>query len=224
MFSKSTPLDSTWKNIILGMIVFIALGLITSSIAHGQYWQAMPPYNTLWPLWSPTLSPIDATTGLPTPIVTSLSRDTVLPVQPGLTWNPYRATPWLLYNTPVGLAYYDPLIGVGLWPHLSLLVPKIGLPLTLTLPSGYSSLAPTDSAWISSAVPWANQVYSAIYPYLQSLTPPPTGFTLPPLILYPAPLPPAPLPANPVFPLPAGISPTTGGVPVLLTPTNILGL
>lgn len=113
MFSKSIFSNNGWKNIILGIIVLVAFSLISSSAAHGQYWEAMPPYNTLWPLWSPALSPVNATTGLPTPIVTSLSQSTIIPVQPGLTWNPYLPNPWLLYNTPLGLAYYDPLIGVG---------------------------------------------------------------------------------------------------------------
>lgn len=31
--------------------ILIALGLLFIPVAHAQYWAAIPPYNTLWPLW-----------------------------------------------------------------------------------------------------------------------------------------------------------------------------
>jgi len=137
------------------LIALVALFLAYSPIAQAQNWMALPPYNTLWPLWSPALSPINSTTGLPTPVVTNLTRSTILPVQPGLTWDPSSANPWLLYNTPLGMAHYDPIGGINLWPP-SYLQDTAGLPLPLTLPAGYGLLPPTSPLWISSTLPLGN--------------------------------------------------------------------
>ena len=60
--------------VIFVFLILLYLGL--SSVAQAQYWAALPPYNTLWPLWSPALSPVDSGTGLAVPIVDSLSPDT----------------------------------------------------------------------------------------------------------------------------------------------------
>ncbi|MEW6379219.1 MAG: hypothetical protein AB1611_06395 [bacterium] len=128
-----------------------------------QNWAAMPPYNTLWPLWSPVLSPTDPATGLPTPLVSSLTPSTVLPVQPGLTWHPSLGYPWLLYNTSLGMAYYDPYTGVDLWPPDILISTITHLPLTITLPPAYSTLAPTPVWWLLQEVPAANWEYLAVY-------------------------------------------------------------
>ncbi len=133
------------------------------TINPGDKWVALPPYNTLWPLWSPPLSPVSSITGLPTPIVTSIWPTTILPVQPGLTWDPSVGYPWLLYNTPLGLAYYDPFRGVNLWPHPLLINSITGAPITLTLPVGYQILPPTASLWLYSNVPVANQNYITSY-------------------------------------------------------------
>jgi len=140
----------------LVLISLVALLLAYSPIARAQNWAAMPPYNTLWPLWSPALSPLSATTGLPTPIVTNLAPGTILPVEPGLTWDPASANPWLLYNTPLGMAYYDPIAGVNPWPPSYLKDAVTGLPLPLTLPLGYNLLPPTSSLWLSSTLPLGN--------------------------------------------------------------------
>jgi hypothetical protein len=140
----------------LVLISLVALLLAYSPIARAQNWAAMPPYNTLWPLWSPALSPLNATTGLPTPIVTNLAPGTILPVEPGLTWDPASANPWLLYNTPLGMAYYDPISGVNPWPAPYLKDAVSGLPLPLTLPLGYNLLPPTSSLWLSSTLPLGN--------------------------------------------------------------------
>ncbi|MCL6584356.1 MAG: hypothetical protein K6U11_12050 [bacterium] len=134
-----------------------------TTISPGDTWVALPPYNTLWPLWSPPLSPVSSLTGLPQPIVTSLTPATVLPVQPGLTWDPSLGYPWLLYNTPLGLAYFDPLAGVNLWPPRILINTITGTPITLTLPAGYTTLPPTSSLWLFSNVPAANQSFIASY-------------------------------------------------------------
>ena len=78
------------RNIILLMTVMMILCLSCTgdAIAQGGFttplWVALPPYNVMWPLWSPALSPISPITGLTTPLLTSLTRNTVLPVQPGL--------------------------------------------------------------------------------------------------------------------------------------------
>jgi len=177
--------------------------LIFSPAINAQYWAPLPPYNTLWPLWSPVLSPPDPITGLPVPIVSSLYPNTVLPVQPGLTWDPALDYPWLLYNTPIGMAYYDPIDGINLWPPSYLVGPSGPLP--LTLPVGYSSLAPIDSTWLTTNVPIANSAFIA---YLKPLVLPPA--TLPPLVTPPTTIPP--------------VSPAPWSPPTLLTASAILGL
>ena len=83
---------------LLILILFIGIVLYLP-IAQAQYWVELPPYNTLWPLWSPALSPIDVISGEPVPLVSSLASTTILPVAPGLTWDPSLPYPWLLYNT-----------------------------------------------------------------------------------------------------------------------------
>ncbi|MGA1868427.1 MAG: hypothetical protein ACMUJM_07750 [bacterium] len=130
-------------------------------------WIPLPPYNTLWPLWSPALSPINPITLLPDPIVNSLTPSTVLPVQPGLTWDALNKDyPWLLYNTPLGMAYYDPFEGINLWPPSYLVDPVLGtpLPIDLSLVLGWSTLAPTSTTWLSLNVPVANSAYYNTYP------------------------------------------------------------
>jgi hypothetical protein len=163
---------------LLVLISLIALFFVYSPIAQAQNWMALPPYNTLWPLWSPALSPVDSITGLPTPIVTSLTPATVLPVQPGLTWNPASPNPWLLYNTPLGMAYYDPFVGINLWPPKGLLT-STGQARVLKLPVGYATLPATNSSWITTNVPLGN---SALTAYLKTITA--TGpSTVPPVFI-----------------------------------------
>jgi hypothetical protein len=142
----------TIQKLLFAIIFLGILGFLLSPIIEAQNWKALPPYNTLWPLWPSVLSPKNAITGLPTPIVTNLSKSTVLPVQPGLTWNPSALYPYLLYNTPVGMAYYDPAQGVNLWPPSYLLNATTGLPNPLSLLLGYQYLAPTSAAWLSTNV------------------------------------------------------------------------
>jgi hypothetical protein len=154
------------KHLLKGLILISTVIFILSSSpvpVRSQNWQALPPYNTLWPLWSPALSPVDPVTGMPTPIVSNLSKTTVLPSQPGLTWDPAWANPWLLYNTPSGLLFYDPLYGINTWPP-SYLLDSAGLPAPISLPPGYAALAPTSSAWIQDTIPIANPTYLAAYP------------------------------------------------------------
>ncbi len=148
------------------LVLFSALLLVSTSTVQAQYWEILPPYNTLWPLWSPPLAPINPLTGLPTPIVSNLRPSTVLPVQPGLTWDPQLDYPWLLYNTPIGMAYYDPFYGVQTWPPKYLQDPITGLaaPLSLTALKGWSTLSPTSTGWINATLPVANNAFINAYP------------------------------------------------------------
>ena len=158
---------NNFNKVLLAVFSFLILfGFALSKEALAQNnWAALPPYNTLWPLWSSVLSPINAATGLPAPVVTSLAPSTVLPVEPGLTWDPDLAYPWLLYNTPYGMAYFDPVYGVNFWPPSSLL-DSSGSALPLTLPTDYNLLPPTDPLWLQQNVLLANSYFVQAYPNL----------------------------------------------------------
>ena len=97
-------------SLLVFIILIFALGLFITPVAQAQ-WALMPPYNVLWPLWSPPLvtdfnwDPL-VLAGT-TPIVTELTRNTILPVQPAIAWDPAHEI-WALYNTP-------PLFGSGLF-------------------------------------------------------------------------------------------------------------
>ncbi|MEW5801855.1 MAG: hypothetical protein AB1847_07080 [bacterium] len=130
-------------------VLSIILGAGIISSAWAQNWQALPPYNILWPLWSPTLSPKSPVTGLPTPLIPELSRNTILPVQPVLAMNPTptytgpmgTVFPYLFYNTPTGVVFYDIVYGLNPWPPAKLLDPTTGAPVPLTLPPDYTFLS-----------------------------------------------------------------------------------
>jgi hypothetical protein len=156
----------------LFLIAFIGMALAPATQAvpiltpASANWINLPPYNTLWPLWSPPLSPVNPLTGLPTPIVSNLRPSTVLPVQPGLTWDPNMDYPWMLYNTPIGMSYYDPIYGVNSWPPKYLQDPITSLPapIDLSLLLGWSTLAPTSTGWLTANVPVANNSFINAYP------------------------------------------------------------
>jgi len=167
-----------WRIVPLLVLSLIGISTIRPITAKAQNWAALPPYNTLWPLWSPPLSPINTASGLPAPVVSSLTPRTVLPVQPGLTWHPSLRSPWLLYNTPVGLAYYDPIAGINLWPPKILTNLITGSPITITLPANYSALLPTSAWWILSNVTPANWSYLVAYPGYLIALPATTATTL----------------------------------------------
>ena len=176
------------KFLILTIFILVfAILAIQGSAALAATWQALPPYNTLWPLWSPPLSPTDPLTGLPKPIVSQVSRSTILPVQPGLTWDPRKTYPWLLYNSPLGLKYYDPYYGINSWPPSSLLNPLTGLPAPINLLAlniAYTALAPISSAWLAANVPVANLYFYNTYPPTTvASTPPLSSFLTPALLL-----------------------------------------
>ena len=209
--------------VVSSFMVLVCLIFLHAPTIHAQeYWAAVPPYNTLWPLWSPALSPVNPIIGVPVPVITSLVPSTVLPVAPGLTWDPSLAYPWLLYNTPIGLAYFDPLYGVNMWPPSSL-VNTAGAPLPIALPDLYSSLAPTDSFWLQQNVLLANSYFLGIYPSLLAAADPslllaaattPLPASVAGALTLGIPLPTATLTA--VFPPPA--------ITTYLTPAALLGL
>ena len=117
----------------------IIIGLVVVPVIHSQNWQAIPPYNILWPLWSPTLSPPDPVTGVPAPILNQLTSNTILPVQPIMGWNPNSflwpmsiTMPWFFYNGPTGVLFFDVLYGLNPWPPPSFLDPA-GAPIPISL-------------------------------------------------------------------------------------------
>ena len=147
--------------VIFVFLILLYLGL--SSVAQAQYWAALPPYNTLWPLWSPALSPVDSGTGLAVPIVDSLSPDTILPVQPGLAWDPSWTYPWLLYNTPSGLGYFDQIYGFNAWPPQHLVNAATGAAIPIFLKGPWANLPPTLIDWGQQYLPLANLTYALLY-------------------------------------------------------------
>jgi hypothetical protein len=153
MFRKKGSLK--WGLIIVlifAAILFIrpysaqAVPLAAAPAPGTQYWQPLPPYNLLWPLWSPALSPVDPVTGLPTPLVSSITNNTILPLQPALYWDPARTYPFLLYNIPDifggGLTFFDEFYGLNPWPPAYLIDPITGLPAPISLPTGFAALSP----------------------------------------------------------------------------------
>ena len=162
--------------LLFTFILVIALGANAPTSAQ-LYWQPMPPYNVLWPLWSPALSPLtgptDPITGLPTPVplITSLSNDTILPVQPVLAWDPCQpnveAFPWLIYNTPAafggGLTYWDVYYGLNPWPPSYMLDPVTSAPTPITLPATWTLLGPTGISEMGWFTPLANAIFSYQY-------------------------------------------------------------
>lgn len=169
--------------LFLTLILMIGLGFMIFTSAQAQYWAAIPPYNVLWPLFSPVLSPVNPITGLPTPLVTSLSNSTILPVQPALVFDPCQPNVagmgFLVYNIPLalggGLAYWDPYYGINPWPPGYMLDPITGAPAPIALPVGYSFLTPgslLDLKAFEWFVPLGNTIFSLEYgvPYASLLT------------------------------------------------------
>ena len=156
---------SKWA-IIVPAILMVFIFIVSPSI-NAQYWAAIPPYNTLWPLWSPVLTGSSPKTGIGSPLVTSLTPSTVLPVQPALTWDPSFGYPWLLFNSTQGLAYWDQLFGFGFWPPDHLFDPVLNRPIPIALSGDWAFLPPTPFAWGNQWVPVANTAYLT-YPYAVS--------------------------------------------------------
>ncbi len=146
------------KAIVILCVALAIMCMIGIRITVAQTWMALPPYNFLWPLWSPALSPGAI------PLVNSLTSSTVLPAQPGLAWNPALSYPYFLYNSPIGMQYYDIIYGINPWPP-SYAIDPLG-PIPLALPIGYGFLPATDPLWIQQNLPTANLAYLAQYPTL----------------------------------------------------------
>lgn len=148
----------------------IAISIIFPAVVQAQ-WAALPPYNVLWPLWSPALSPVNPATGAATPLVTSLSRNTILPTQPALAWDPLQPAgtgkPWALYNTPTafggGLLFFDLYYGMNPWPPSYMVDAATGAPKPITLPLSWSVLLPTPLKGFEYFIPLANALYSYQY-------------------------------------------------------------
>ncbi|MGA1869689.1 MAG: hypothetical protein ACMUJM_14225 [bacterium] len=154
-------------------------GLFVNSSSQAQTWALMPPYNVLWPLWSPPLSPVDPVTGVATPLVNAVTKNTILPVQPALVWDPTQPDPFILYNTPTpvggGLLFFDVYYGLNTWPPAYLQDPVTGVPTPITFLSSWSLLLPTSLAHLEFLIPTANATYALTYgingqPFLDLLT------------------------------------------------------
>ena len=163
------------------------------SAAQADYWTAMPPYNILWPLWSPALSPVNALSGVATPLVTSITRDTVLPVQPAMLWDPASPEanngplPWLAYNTPLalggGLLIWDQYYGMRPFPPDYMVDPVTAAPVPIPLPLSYWLLRPIEYEEINAYhYTLGNLVYANTYGVpLSNLLTPQVFWGLPPL-------------------------------------------
>lgn len=120
------------KNLLLCLLILIiSIIFFMNSSVSAQWWESIPPYNLLWPLFVPELSPVDALSGLPTPIVNTLQRDTVLPKWPVWVWNPNRSYPYFLFNGPwtSNLQFYDYYSGFHPFPDpTNVTIPPITLP------------------------------------------------------------------------------------------------
>ena len=148
-------------------------GIFNPPVVKAQYWELMPPYNVLWPLWSPALSPlvgpIDPLTGLatPVPLLTTLTSDTILPVQPCLAWDPSQPLPWALYNTPPtfgsGLLYFDQTYGLNTWPPPYLQDPITGAPAPITYLGTWSGIDAFDPGHIEYYIGLANISYALTF-------------------------------------------------------------
>ena len=135
------------RYVLMILTLMMAFVFIAGISAQAQDWAIMPPYNLLWPLWSPVYSPPDPVTGLPTPLLSEVTSSTILPVQPTYLFNPNGfelpmgyVNPWLLYNTPGGVVYYDVFFGLNPFPPPDLLDPISGAPVPIPLPLNWSTI------------------------------------------------------------------------------------
>jgi len=154
--------------LLLTLMALSILGLLTSPAVRAQNGALMPPYNVLWPLWSSVLSPVDPLTGLKTPLVPELTRNTILPVQPAIAWDPTTSI-WALYNTPPlfgsGLLFFDRLYGLNSWPPPYLYDSVAGIPNPITFTVTWSLLPATGATGGGQAffIPLANAIYALTY-------------------------------------------------------------
>lgn len=157
--------------------VLINLIFFCSLVKGQNLWAPIPPYNVLWPLWSPALSPPDAL-GVPTPLVTSLTSATILPIEPAIVWDPTLPDFYVLYNSAAGLQYYDFVFPDFYdWPPrylLSVYPSYTTYPNPIPLPLNYATLILFDPIqWINSWIPFLNTEIQNLNPtaVLSLLTP-----------------------------------------------------
>ncbi|MGA1843673.1 MAG: hypothetical protein ACMUIS_03815 [bacterium] len=176
---------------LTGLILLAAILLFCSPSIQAQNWRALPPYNLLWPLWSPPLvtdfnwDPL-VLLGT-TPIITELSKNTVLPVQPAIVWdailNP-KGPVWLAYNIPPafggGLTLFEEIYGFMPFPPSYLLDSATGAPLPITYLPYYSGYLPTALKHFGLTIDFANLAYSFLY----GLTPTEYSNLLTPALLW----------------------------------------
>jgi len=155
--------------VFISMLALMGSLILTASV-QAQTWAALPPYNILWPLWSPPLSPVDPITGLKTPVVSEFSKNTVLPVQPAIVWDPVlnaKGPVWFAYNVPPafggGITFFEDIYGFKPWPPPYLTDPATSAPIPITLPLGYSTLLPTALKHDAPVIDLANLTYSFLY-------------------------------------------------------------
>lgn len=155
--------------VIFSIVIILSTVVLATTKIEAQYWTNLPPYNLLWPLWSPPLSPLDPITKSPTPLVSWLDRNTILPVQPAVVWDNVafpKGPVWMLYNTPPafggGLLYWTSLYGLNPFPPGYLTTPS-GYPIPNALAPGFSYLLPTKTKHFVSWVQVANLLYSSQY-------------------------------------------------------------
>jgi hypothetical protein len=154
---------------IIGLLIFLTVLLISSPAVQAQYWVPLPPYNLLWPLWSPALSPPDPVTGVPTPILGAVTTDTFLPQEPILLWDPaLRGFPYMLYNIPEplggGVIFFDLYFGLNKWPPSYLIDPITLFPAPISLPSGFAMYPPPPPDPFQDFISWGNQYFLAQFP------------------------------------------------------------
>lgn len=169
------------NNLILILLFLIMMSLMVTSSVQAQWalgltlaqretWTALPPYNIMWPLWSPTLSPPDPVTTLPTPLISELARNTILPVQPVIGYCPSSyewpmgvPIPWLFYNGPAGVVFFDAFYGLNPWPPPSFIDPITGAPIPIALPANYTIAALPDLKETQFLIELANLSYLVAY-------------------------------------------------------------
>ncbi|MGA1795676.1 MAG: hypothetical protein ACMUIS_03855 [bacterium] len=183
MYKRRKCLPVIPSIVLVMCIIVAALGLLMTPTVGAQNWAAIPPYNLLWPLWSPVLSPPNAA-GIPTPLLPALTRNTILPVQPMVVWDPSPSNAsgyiWALYNIPLafggGMAFFDKIYGMNPFPPAYLQDPITGAPAPISLLTTYSLLLPTSTTELEWIIPTANVNYALNYgitgaDFLNLLTP-----------------------------------------------------
>lgn len=161
------------KSRVFVIMFCLVFAILVCSISYAQYWSAMPPYNVLWPLWSPALSTRDPVSSVVTPLINSLTEATMLPVQPGLAWDPCQ--PGLEYNnTPpiLGriLTDWGGNYGMNPWPPPYMLDPITSAPASI----------PSSTTWsLIGTVPWFLSIPNTLPTGFESLIPPFEHFDTP---------------------------------------------